>query len=112
MGRSRGGWRSVSGFPPVKPEALLIIDFMDEIYRGRYPAESGLMPLSTPTKDDANRAVSVAKRTLRTVRRLLTQGEPEPPGEVSDAETNGATERSETGFIRRRPGGVANPTRP
>ena len=55
------------------------IDFMDEIYRGRYPAESGLLPLGTPTKDDADRAVSVAKRTLGALRRLLTEGEPESP---------------------------------
>ena len=55
------------------------IDFMDEIYRGRYPAESGLLPLGTPTKDDADRAVSVAKQTLGALRRLLTEGEPESP---------------------------------
>lgn len=76
------------------------IDFMDEIYRGRYPAESGLLPLGTPTKDDADRAVSVAKQTLGALRQLLTGGEPEPPGEGecgSEAETNGAIERSETG---------------
>ena len=55
------------------------IDFMDEIYRGRYPAESGLLPLGTPTKDDADRAVSVAKQTLGALRRSLTEGEPESP---------------------------------
>ena len=55
------------------------IDFMDEIHRGRYPAESGLLPLGTPTKDDADRAVSIAKQTLGALRRLLTEGEPESP---------------------------------
>ena len=73
------------------------VDFMDEIYRGRYPAESGLLPLGTPTSEDAGRAVSVAKQTLRALRLLLTEGAPEPPGEgecAPDSETNGATERS------------------
>ena len=41
------------------------IDFMDSIYRGRYPAEEGLLPLKSPTADDAERAIAVAKNILR-----------------------------------------------
>jgi HEPN domain-containing protein/predicted nucleotidyltransferase len=40
------------------------VDFMDSIYRGRYPAEEGLLPLKHPTADDARRAVSIARSAL------------------------------------------------
>ena len=72
---------------------------MDEIYRGRYPAESGLLPLGTPTKEDADRAAYIARRILRVLRRSLTEDERVPPGAgetASDAEANGAIEPSET----------------
>lgn len=38
--------------------------FLDAIYRGRYPAEAGLLPLRTPVKEDARRAVEIAKRVV------------------------------------------------
>ena len=44
---------------------------MDEIYRGRYPAESGLLPLGTPTEEDADRSVAIAQRTVRALRESL-----------------------------------------
>ncbi len=37
---------------------------LDAIYRGRYPAERGLLPLGEPAEDDAARAVSIARRVL------------------------------------------------
>lgn len=37
------------------------MDFMDSIYRGRYPAEEGLLPLKSPTREDASRAISIAE---------------------------------------------------
>lgn len=37
------------------------IIFLDSIYRGRYPAEEGLLPLREPTKEDAEGAVKLAK---------------------------------------------------
>lgn len=37
------------------------IIFLDSIYRGRYPAEEGLLPFRKPTKKDAERAVKLAK---------------------------------------------------
>ena len=53
---------------PLRPAD---IDLMDAIYRGRYPAESGLLPLGTPTGEDADRSVAVAQRTVRALRELL-----------------------------------------
>lgn len=41
------------------------IDFMDSIYRGRYPAEEGLLPLKAPTGQDASRAISIAENIFK-----------------------------------------------
>jgi HEPN domain-containing protein/predicted nucleotidyltransferase len=41
------------------------IDFLDAIYRGRYPAEEGLLPLSPPTAADASRAIGIAEDMTR-----------------------------------------------
>ena len=46
---------------PLSPDD---IDLVDAIYRGRYPAESGLLPLGDPTEADAERAVAVATKSL------------------------------------------------
>ncbi|MBI5308074.1 MAG: HEPN domain-containing protein [Planctomycetes bacterium] len=37
--------------------------FIDSIYRGRYPAEAGLLPLGEPSGSDAKRALSIADNT-------------------------------------------------
>ena len=47
------------------------VDFIDEIYRGRDPAESGLLPLGDPTAADAGRAVALAVRTVGALRGML-----------------------------------------
>lgn len=44
------------------------ITFIDGIYRGRYPAEAGLLPLGEPSKEEAERAVGLAKRVLNVTR--------------------------------------------
>lgn len=49
------------------------IDFVDEIYRGRYPAESGLLPLGDPTAADAERAVTLADQSLATLNNFLAK---------------------------------------
>ncbi len=36
------------------------ISFIDSIYTGRYPANSGLLPYGDPTKEDAERAIQIA----------------------------------------------------
>jgi HEPN domain-containing protein len=41
------------------------VDFIDSIYRGRYPADEGLLPLKSPSKEDAGRALEIARKFLR-----------------------------------------------
>lgn len=45
--------------------------FIDSIYRGRYPAEAGLLPLGEPTKADAQKAVSIAERIIKKIKNKL-----------------------------------------
>jgi HEPN domain-containing protein len=40
------------------------VDFIDSIYRGRYPADEGLLPLKSPSKEDAARALDIARKFL------------------------------------------------
>lgn len=47
------------------------IVFVDSIYRGRYPAEAGLLPLGDPSKEDAAKAVSLAKRVSTSAQKAL-----------------------------------------
>lgn len=49
------------------------ISFIDSIYRGRYPAEAGLLPLGEPTKTDARKAVGIAERIIREVKTKLSK---------------------------------------
>jgi hypothetical protein len=49
------------------------ISFLDSICRGRYPAEEGLLPLSPPSVEDANRAPSIAGSVLRELQ--VTRGD-------------------------------------
>jgi HEPN domain-containing protein len=37
------------------------IDYIDSIYRGRYPGEAGLLPLGDPREEDARRAIEIAR---------------------------------------------------
>ena len=57
-------------------------DFVDEIYRGRYPAESGLLPLGAPTLADAERAVALARQSVQEMSAFLT-AEEQPSDTVS-----------------------------
>jgi HEPN domain-containing protein len=45
--------------------------FLGSVYRGRYPTEEGLLPHGEPTREDADRAVAAATRTLQAVRKIL-----------------------------------------
>ena len=40
------------------------IVFVDSIYRGRYPIETGLLPSGEPSKEDGEKAVRIAMRLL------------------------------------------------
>ena len=69
------------------------IDFIDEIYRGRYPAESGLLPLGSPTRADAERAVALARQSAQEMNALLAAGEqpsdatPPPDADLPDQDS-------------------------
>ncbi|MGD9975523.1 MAG: HEPN domain-containing protein [Desulfatirhabdiaceae bacterium] len=41
------------------------VDLMDSIYRGRYPAEEGLLPLKHPDQNEASRAITIAGGLLQ-----------------------------------------------
>jgi HEPN domain-containing protein len=43
--------------------------YIDNIYRSRYPAEAGLLPLGEPSKADAQGAVEIATRILNAARK-------------------------------------------
>lgn len=46
--------------------------FIDSIYRGRYPLETGLLPLGEPLKEDAERAVGIARRICADALKAMT----------------------------------------
>lgn len=45
--------------------------FIDSIYRGRYPAEVGLLPLGEPSDSDAKRALSIADNTYHLIQTTI-----------------------------------------
>lgn len=47
------------------------ITFIDSIYRGRYPAEAGLLPLGEPSREDAKQAAAIASRILKDMQHAL-----------------------------------------
>ena len=47
------------------------IVFVDNIYRGRSPIETGLLALGQPSGDDAGKAVAIAERILKRAKRTL-----------------------------------------
>ena len=63
------------------------VDFIDEIYRGRYPAESGLLPLGTPTREDAERAVALARNSVQEMSAFLAAGE-QPADDMPQADVD------------------------
>jgi len=47
--------------------------FLNSIYRGRYPTEEGLLPYGEPLREDAERAVSLAKKLMKELSTLLRE---------------------------------------
>lgn len=45
--------------------------FIDSIYRGRYPADVGLLPLGEPSDLDAQRALSIADNTYNSIQTTI-----------------------------------------
>ena len=40
------------------------VEYLDSIYRGRYPGEAGLLPLGEPSREDAMKALDIAEKLL------------------------------------------------
>ena len=40
------------------------MDFIDSVYRGRYPAEEGLLPTGAPTREEAERIIQAVSQSL------------------------------------------------
>ena len=57
------------------------IDFLDSVYRGRYPAEEGLLPLNPPDMVDGKLAVETAEKLLKQLGII----EPDPEGDKKGA---------------------------
>lgn len=53
---------------PVSVEEL---DFLNRVYQSRYPPDIGLLPLGEPTREDATRALEVARRVVADVEKSL-----------------------------------------
>lgn len=49
------------------------IVFLDSIYRGRYPAEAGLLPLGEPSEADAQKAVNLAQRVFKNMKTAYSE---------------------------------------
>lgn len=44
--------------------------FLNSIYRSRYPSDMGLLPSGVPTKEDAEKAMNIAKKMVNVVKTL------------------------------------------
>ena len=50
---------------PLSDEEIV---FMDNIYRGRYPVDAGLLPYGEPSQEDAEKAITLADRLLKSAK--------------------------------------------
>jgi len=41
------------------------VDFIDSVYRGRYPAEEGVLPTGEPTREEAKRIIQAVSNALK-----------------------------------------------
>lgn len=46
--------------------------FLNAVYRSRYPPEAGLLPHGEPTRDDAGKALAIARGVVVDGKRMLT----------------------------------------
>lgn len=53
---------------PLTPEDAI---FLNSIYRARYPADLGLLPTGEPTKEDAQKSLSIAHKVLGWLKEVL-----------------------------------------
>lgn len=53
------------------PASIEELDFLNRVYRSRYPPDIGLLPHGEPTKDDAQKALEIAQRIFAQVEKSL-----------------------------------------
>ena len=53
------------------PVSIEELDFLNRVYRSRYPPEIGLLPHGEPTKGDAEGALEIARRVFAQVEKSL-----------------------------------------
>lgn len=56
--------------PPLIDEDAI---FLNSVYRSRYPSDLGLLPSGEPTKEDAEKALHIAKEVLNWFRVIETK---------------------------------------
>ena len=53
------------------PASVEELDFLNRVYRSRYPPDIGLLPHGEPTREDAQRALEIAQRIFAQVEKML-----------------------------------------
>lgn len=53
------------------PASIEELDFLNRVYRSRYPPDVGLLPHGEPTKEDAEKALEIAQRIFAQVGKML-----------------------------------------
>lgn len=55
------------------PIALAELDFLNRVYRFRYPPDIGLLPHGQPEREDAQKALTTAEKIMDWVRKYLEE---------------------------------------
>jgi HEPN domain-containing protein len=63
--------KDIEELPLQLPASVEELDFLNRVYRSRYPPDIGLLPHGEPTKEDAQKALEVAERVFAQVEKLL-----------------------------------------
>lgn len=53
------------------PVKLSELDFLNRVYRFRYPPDIGLLPHGQPTEEDAQKAMKIAKTVMDWTQQVL-----------------------------------------
>ena len=55
------------------PVELAELDFLNCVYRFRYPPDIGLLPQGQPTQEDAQKALRIARKVMDWIQQTLTE---------------------------------------
>ncbi len=55
------------------PVELSELDFLNRVYRFRYPPDIGLLPQGQPTQEDAQKALRIARKVMDWIQQTLTE---------------------------------------